>query len=141
MAYYSHPEQRLFAGQGMQSRNLHYQAPYPAEIPSQQYQIYNIGQQVPPQFYHPIPQHHGSAVEAIEPASSTHTAQEQQLTLSSENADEPYDRYQQGLKTTFEAISEGKLAEAGIKIMNLSRWLLTNVVKLGELPVLRERQS
>jgi hypothetical protein len=47
--------------------------------------------------------------------------------------DEAYNRYLQQLKTAFEAISDGRLAQASVKIMDLSRWLLTNITKLGKL--------
>jgi hypothetical protein len=69
------------------------------------------------------------------------TQEEQQIMPSLDNMDEAYNRYLveaynrylQLLKTTFEAISDGRLAEASVKIMNLSRWLLTNITKLGKL--------
>jgi hypothetical protein len=47
--------------------------------------------------------------------------------------DEAYAGYQQQLKMAFSAISASRLAEAAEEIMNLSRWLLSNVAKLGEL--------
>jgi hypothetical protein len=58
--------------------------------------------------------------------------EQQQIMPASDNMDEAYSRYQQQLKMAFEAISAGRLAEAGEGIMNLSRWLLSNVAKLGE---------
>jgi hypothetical protein len=59
--------------------------------------------------------------------------EQQQIMLSSDNMDEAYNRYQQRLKTAFEAISANRLVDASLEIMDLSRWLLTNVTKLGEL--------
>lgn len=61
------------------------------------------------------------------------TQEEQQIMPSLDNMDEAYNRYLQQLKTTFEAIREGRLAEASVNIMELSRWLLTNITKLGKL--------
>jgi hypothetical protein len=58
--------------------------------------------------------------------------QQQQIVPASDNMEEAYTRYQQQLKMAFQAISAGRLAEAGEVIMNLSRWLLSNVAKLGE---------
>jgi hypothetical protein len=57
---------------------------------------------------------------------------QQQVMAASDNMEEAYNRYQHQLKMAFEAISAGRLAEAGVEIMNLSRWLLSNVAKLGE---------
>ena len=56
----------------------------------------------------------------------------QQIVPPSDNMDEAYTGYQQQLKMAFTAISAGRLAEAAEEIMNLSRWLLSNVAKLGE---------
>jgi hypothetical protein len=47
--------------------------------------------------------------------------------------DEAYNWYQQRLKTAFDAISDSRLAETSVEMMNLSRWFLTNIVNLGEL--------
>jgi len=49
------------------------------------------------------------------------------------NMNEAYNRYLQQLKATFKAISDNRLTKTSIKIMNLFRWLLTNITKLGEL--------
>lgn len=57
----------------------------------------------------------------------------QQIVPPSDNMDEAYTGYQQQLKMAFAAISASRLAEAAEEIMNLSRWLLSNVAKLGEL--------
>ena len=60
--------------------------------------------------------------------------QEQQPILpASDNIEEDYNRYQQQLKMTFDAVGAGRLAEAGSELMNISRWLLSEVAKLGEL--------
>ena len=59
--------------------------------------------------------------------------QQQQIIPSSDNMDEAFNRYQQQLKMTFDAIGAGRLAEAGVELMIVSRWLLSNVAKLGEL--------
>jgi hypothetical protein len=59
--------------------------------------------------------------------------QQQQIVPPSDNMDEAYAGYQQQLKMAFAAISASRLAEAAEEIMNLSRWLLSNVAKLGEL--------
>jgi len=60
--------------------------------------------------------------------------QEQQPIMpSSDSMEDAYNRYLQQLKATFEAISAGRLADASVEIMSLSRWLLSNVAKLGEL--------
>jgi hypothetical protein len=67
------------------------------------------------------------------PMGPANTQEQQQIMPSSDNIDEAYNRYQQQLKKTFEAISAGRLAEASVEIRDLSRWLLTNVDKLGEL--------
>ena len=57
----------------------------------------------------------------------------QQIVPPSDNMDEAYSGYQQQLKMAFTAISASRLAEAAEEVMNLSRWLLSNVAKLGEL--------
>jgi hypothetical protein len=49
------------------------------------------------------------------------------------NMNEAYNRYLQQLKATFKAISDNRLTKTSVKIMNLFRWLLTNITKLGEL--------
>jgi hypothetical protein len=135
----------------------------PQQISPQQYPpcqgpaIDNIGQQAPSELPdNLIPQYRQpAAVEAFsnqfslqqyyaptEPASSYNlemnyspmgpaNTQEQQQIMPS--MDEAYNRYQQQLMTTFKAISDGRLAEASVKIMDLSRWFLTNIAKLGEL--------
>jgi hypothetical protein len=59
--------------------------------------------------------------------------EQQQIVPTSDNMEEAFTRYQQQLKMAFETISAGRLAEAGEGIMNLTRWLLSNVAKLGEL--------
>jgi hypothetical protein len=59
--------------------------------------------------------------------------EQQQIVPPSDNMDEAYAGYQQQLKMAFSAISASRLAEAAEEIMNLSRWLLSNVAKLGEL--------
>jgi hypothetical protein len=59
--------------------------------------------------------------------------EQQQIVPPSDNMDEAYAGYQQQLKMAFAAISASRLAEAAEEIMNLSRWLLSNVAKLGEL--------
>jgi hypothetical protein len=69
------------------------------------------------------------------------TQEEQQIMPSLDDMDEAYNRhlveaynrYLQQLKTTFDAIRDGRLAEASVNIMELSRWLLTNITKLGKL--------
>ena len=58
--------------------------------------------------------------------------EQQQIVPASDNMEEAFTRYQQQLKMAFEAISAGRVAEASEGIMNLSRWLLSNVAKLGE---------
>lgn len=58
--------------------------------------------------------------------------EQQQVVPASDNMEEAYNRYQHQLKMAYEAISAGRLAEAGEGIMDLSRWLLSNVAKLGE---------
>jgi hypothetical protein len=67
---------------------------------------------------------------AIGPAT---TQKQQQIMPSLDNIDDAYNIYRRQLKATFKAINSGRLAKASVEIMNLSRWLLTNVVKLGEL--------
>ena len=42
-------------------------------------------------------------------------------------------QYQQQLRLTFEAIRGGKVNEASEKLMQISRWLLSSVVALGEI--------
>jgi hypothetical protein len=59
--------------------------------------------------------------------------EQQQIVPPSDNMEEAYNGYQQQLKMAFVAISASRLAEAAEEIMNLSRWLLSNVAKLGEL--------
>ncbi len=64
--------------------------------------------------------------------------EQQQVVPAAENMEEAYNRYQHQLKMAYEAISAARLAEAGEGVMNLSRWLLSNVAKLGEsVPRLR----
>jgi hypothetical protein len=45
-------------------------------------------------------------------------------------------QYQQQLRLTFEAIRGGKVNEASEKLMQISRWLLSSVVALGEINLL-----
>src|SRR5262249_2438297 len=58
------------------------------------------------------------------------TEQPPGLSLS-DSVDEAFGRYQQQLKVALEAISSGKLPEAGEEVMSLSRWFLSNVTRLG----------
>ena len=62
--------------------------------------------------------------------------QPQQEQVPADNMDEAYGRYQQQLKLTYEAISAGRLSEASEQILNISRWLLSNVARLGKIPYL-----
>lgn len=47
--------------------------------------------------------------------------------------DEAYSVYQDALRQIFYNIQEGRLTEASISVLDVSDWLLTNVVRLGTL--------
>lgn len=74
------------------------------------------------------------------PHSVTTTMSEQQYsedtpatTSAVDNMEDEKRQYHQQLRLTFEAIRGGKVNEASEKLMQISRWLLSSVVTLGEI--------
>lgn len=57
----------------------------------------------------------------------------QAKTLAADNLEDEKRQYEHQLAMTFEAIRVGKVNEASEKLMQISRWLLSSVVALGEL--------
>jgi hypothetical protein len=79
---------------------------------------------------HPDTQHSGSM-----PMTEQQYAEEAQPTASAADILEDEKRqYQQQLRMTFQAIRAGKVNEASEKLMQISNWLLSSVVALGEGP-------
>ena len=56
-----------------------------------------------------------------------------QMQIVSDNVEGGYNWYQQQVRMTILCLSAQRLDEASVRIMNLTRWLLGNVAKLGEL--------
>ena len=64
-----------------------------------------------------------------------HYPEESQAATSAADAlEEEKQKYQQQLRMTFEAIRVGKVSEASEKLTQISYWLLSSVVALGEYP-------
>ncbi|KAL1953112.1 hypothetical protein VTO42DRAFT_3592 [Malbranchea cinnamomea] len=66
----------------------------------------------------------------------THTVtseplQPQEIQRETSNVDDGYQRYQQTLRQTFEYTRAGQLIEASNSLLEISEWLLGNVVQLG----------
>lgn len=56
-------------------------------------------------------------------------------TAPSADMDTAYSQYETELRRTFESVRDGRLAEAGRAVINISDWLLSNAEVLGTLPV------